>query len=71
MKILAWNCQGLASARAVRALLDIQKREKLDVFFLSETHLGKVKAESLKRRLGCDHFIIYESDGRSGGLLML
>jgi len=41
------------------------------VFFLSETHFGKIKAEKLKRRLGCDHFIIDESDGRSGGLLML
>ena len=71
MKILALNYQGLASARPVRALLEIQKREKPDVFFLSETHLGKVKAENLKRRLGCDHFIIHESDGRSGGLLML
>ena len=65
MKILAWNCRGLASARAVRALLEIQKRERPDVFFLSETHLGKAKAENLKRRLGCDHFIIHE------GLLML
>jgi hypothetical protein len=41
------------------------------VFFLSETHLGKAKAENLKRRLGCDHYIIHESDGRSGGLLTL
>lgn len=71
MKILVWNCQGLASTRAVRALLEIQKREKPDVLFLSETHLGKTKAENLKRRLGCDHLIIHESDGRSGGLLML
>ena len=68
MKLLAWNCQGLASSRAVRALLEIQKREKPDAFFLSETHLGKVKAENLKQRMGCDHFIIHESDGRSGGL---
>jgi len=28
-------------------------------------------AENLKRRLGFDHFIINESDGRSGDLLML
>ena len=41
------------------------------MFFLSETHLGKAKAENLKRRLGCDHYIIHKSDGRSGGLLML
>jgi len=71
MKIMAWNCQGLASARAVHAFLEIQKRERPDVFFLSKTHLGKAKAEILKRKLGCDHFIIHESDGRSGGLLML
>ena len=71
MKILSWNCRGLASAQAVRALVDIQKHEKPDVLFLSETHLGKVKAEELRRRLGCDHYIIHESDGRSGGLLLL
>lgn len=29
------------------------------------------EAESLKRRVGCDKFLIHESDGRSGGLLML
>ena len=71
MKILASNCQGLASARAVRALLEIQERERPDVFFLSETHLGRVKAEKLKRKLGCDHFLINESDGRSGGLVLM
>jgi exonuclease III len=70
MKIMAWNCRGLASARAVRALLAIQKREKPDVFFLSETHLGKAKAEELRRKLHCDHYSIVESDGRSGGLLL-
>lgn len=28
---------------------------------------SKDKAESLKRRVGCDKFLIHESDGRSGG----
>jgi hypothetical protein len=41
------------------------------VFFLSETHLAKAKAEKVRRKLGCDHLIIFESDGRSGGLLLL
>lgn len=40
------------------------------MLFLSETHLGKRKAENLRRRLGCGNFIIHESDGRNGGLLM-
>jgi exonuclease III len=70
MKLLAWNCRGFVSSRAVRALLEIQKRERPDVLFLSETHLGKTKAENLKR-LGCNNFINHESDGRNGGLLML
>ena len=52
-------------------LLKIQKREKPDVFFLSETHLGKAKAENLNQRLGYNKFIIHESDGHSRGLLML
>lgn len=39
------------------------------MIFLSETLMGKVKAENLKRRLGFDNFFIIESDGRSGGLL--
>jgi hypothetical protein len=38
-------------------------------FFVCETHLDKAKAEKLKRRLGCDHYIINESDGRSGGFV--
>ncbi|KAG2635964.1 hypothetical protein PVAP13_2NG409003 [Panicum virgatum] len=42
----------LASARAVRALLEIQRREKPEVFFLSETHLDKATAEKLKRSSG-------------------
>ena len=41
------------------------------MFFLSKTHLGKAKAETLKSRWGCDHYIIHESDGRSGKLLLL
>ena len=36
------------------------------MFFLSETHLGKVKVDELKRKLQCDHYIIVESDGRMG-----
>lgn len=71
MKLLVWNCHGLASARAVRALLDLQKSHKPDVIFLSESHLGRVMAEKLKRRVGFDNFEIHESDGRSGGLLLL
>lgn len=52
-------------------LLAIQKREKPDVLFLSETHLGNAKADELRRKLHYDYFTIVESDGHSGGLLLL
>jgi len=71
MKLLAWNCQGLSSSRAVRALLDVRRRINPDVLFLSETHLDFAKAEKVKRRAGFDHMAVHESDGRSGGLLLL
>jgi hypothetical protein len=44
---------------------------KPDVFFLSETHLDKARAGNLMRKLGYDLLSIHESDGQSGGLLML
>lgn len=71
MKILAWNCCGLGSARAVRALLEVRRRLNPDVLFLSETHLDNAKAENVRRRAGFDRMIVDESDGRSGGLLLL
>ena len=41
------------------------------MLFLSETHLDKAKAGKLRRRLGFDEMEVSESDGRSGGLVML
>jgi hypothetical protein len=41
------------------------------VVFLSETHLNKVRAEKLMQKMGFHHMLIHESDGRSGGLLMM
>lgn len=58
MKILVWNCRGLGSSRAVRSLLDVQRQVRPDVFFLSETHLSKAKAEKVKRRVGFDHMLM-------------
>jgi hypothetical protein len=71
MKLCELNCHGLRNRRAVRALLDLEKLLKPDVFFLSETHLEKVRADNLRRKLGFDHSIIFESNGQSRGLLML
>jgi exonuclease III len=71
MKILCWNCHGLGNATAVRALLDVLKRYKPDVVFLSETHLDSYPAECLQRRVKLDFKIVQASNGRRGGLLMM
>jgi hypothetical protein len=55
---------------AIRALLELQARLKPDVLFLSDPHLCKVKAKSLKRRLLFDEMLVAGSDGRSGGLVL-
>jgi hypothetical protein len=47
------------------------ERLRPDVLFLSETHLNKARADNLRRRLNFDNVLVSESDGRSGGLLML
>jgi hypothetical protein len=60
MKLCGLNCRGLRIRRAVRALLDLEKQLKQDVFFLSKTHLDKSMAEDLKRKLGFDQPIVFE-----------
>jgi hypothetical protein len=49
----------------------LQAPVKPDVLFLSEAHLCKAREESLGRRLVFDKVLVFESDGRSGGLVML
>src|SRR4051812_25147739 len=70
MKTLAWNCRGMFSTTAVRELVDLHERVKADVIFLSESHLNKARAEQVCGKLGLDRFHIFESDGRSGGLVL-
>ena len=66
-----WNCQGMNTSRAVLALLEVQRQIKPDVMFLSESHLSKSKAEKLMRKLKFDRLLAHESDGRSGGLILM
>ena len=71
MRILVWNCRGLGNAAAIRALMDVLRRPKPDVIFLSETHLDRYPAECLCRQMGMDFIIVQASDGRKGGILLV
>ena len=69
MKIIGWNCHGMLSPTAVRELLDLQRRTKADLIFLSESHLNICKADELHRVLNFDSMFVVESDGWAGELL--
>ena len=72
MKLISWNCWGLLGAPIVRSLLEIQRRHRLDAFFLSKMHLDKDKVEGLMKKFGMGERIVAPSpDGRKGGLLMV
>ena len=70
MKFVGMNCRGLGSIRAVRALMEVQRQSQPDVVFLCETHLSKVKAERLMRKMGFHKLAVDESNGQSAGLLL-
>ena len=70
MKILGWNCRGMLSNTAVRELLDLQKRTRADLIFLSESHLNNCKADELRHNLGFDSMFVVESDGKARGLTL-
>ncbi|KAL3655175.1 hypothetical protein CASFOL_000961 [Castilleja foliolosa] len=71
MKIFAWNCQGLAQPRAVRALKFLIKESKADVVFISEvkTTLSPLISNSLIN-LKLVNISFSPPVGKAGGLLL-
>jgi hypothetical protein len=51
--------------------MDVHRHIKPDVTFLSESHLDKIKAEKLMRKMNYDKCLVHDSDGRSGGLILM
>jgi exonuclease III len=52
-------------------ILKLQRQINQDVIFLSESRLNKAKAEKLARKLKFEGLLFHESDGRSGGLILM
>ena len=71
MTILAWNCRGMGSAPAVRALTDEVKGSDPMLVFLAETKANQKRIKGLWRKLSLTQGISVKSDGRSGGLALL
>ncbi|KAL0414029.1 UNVERIFIED_CONTAM: hypothetical protein Sradi_1604600 [Sesamum radiatum] len=70
MKILSWNCQGLGSPWTVRNLVELVKLHNPGLVFLSETKSKGRRHDRVKERLNY-YGVGVESQGKSGGLLML
>ncbi|GLU21100.1 hypothetical protein SLE2022_372630 [Rubroshorea leprosula] len=71
MSLLCWNCRGLGNPRAVHSLIELVRRKKPTVVFLSETRLDKRRMEGVRRRLGFKNCFTVDRVGTGGGLAML
>lgn len=71
MKILSWNCQGLAKPKAVRALRFFLSRNKPDVLFISEvkTLISPSISKALYSVALVNHVIVPPL-GLAGGLIL-
>ncbi|CAM8912119.1 unnamed protein product [Rhodiola kirilowii] len=70
MKVLAWNCRGIGSPSAVRALKEVIRSSSPLVVGLIETKCGNRRCEIVRLKLGFDCCFVVPARGRSGGLAL-
>ncbi|CAL1401450.1 unnamed protein product [Linum trigynum] len=72
MRLLSYNCRGLGSKRAVRALKSLLRQASLQVVFLMETKQTDEENEEVRKELGFPEGESWPADttrgGRAGGL---
>jgi hypothetical protein len=70
MKILAWNCRGLARAPTIRTLRALIRIHRPEVIFLSETKIQPITFQLVLQRIGYPSCLNIPPIGLSGGLLL-
>ena len=70
MKILAWNCRGLARPAAVQTLRRLIRDQSLDILFLSETKISLPQVSATLNSLGFFLMSHIAAIGISGGLVL-
>ncbi|KAL5572899.1 hypothetical protein UlMin_022496 [Ulmus minor] len=71
MNILVWNVQGLGNDWTFHILHDYVQQYSPPLVFLSETLSSKPQMERLRVKLGFSGMLLWEKEGRSGGLCLL
>jgi hypothetical protein len=70
MKILAWNCRGLARGPTIRALRALIRSHRSDLLFLSETKVSCVRFQNSLFALGFSAWFDFPPYGLQWGLYM-
>ncbi|TXG60558.1 hypothetical protein EZV62_015131 [Acer yangbiense] len=68
---LCWNVRGLGNPCTFTALKRLLKKHSLNLVFLSETKMGSNRAGQIKEALGYEGGFGVDSNGSSGGLLLI
>ncbi|KAJ1422669.1 Ribonuclease H-like superfamily [Sesbania bispinosa] len=71
MKILSWNCRGVAATTTSSELLELCKKLRPTIVFLIETKANQKRMTIIQRRLKFKGIHCVESRGLSGGLCLL
>ena len=70
MNILVWNVQGLGNDWTFQILHDYVQQYSPPLVFLSETLCSMSQMERWRIKLGFTGMLIWEKEGRSGGLCL-
>ena len=70
MKVLAWNCQGLACAPTIHPLWSLNRLHKPVIIFLSKTKIQPAKICLVLKKIGFSSCVQIPSIGLNGGLFL-